>query len=384
MTVFDPDERRARLVQRHHLHRTGSGFASVADDLVGYHSSDPATVYLAAWSRIPGITSDDVASSLYDDREVMRLYGMRKTLFVVTLEVAPVMNAACARKAAVAERKRLIKLIEEQGIAADGDAWIAAVSADVASALRGRSATATELREEIPEMRCTVTIGPGTYGISTRILFLMGIEGVVVRGKPRGSLVSSQYEWSRIDEWTGEPLADVDVHAAQAELLRRWLRTFGPATELDMQWWAGWTKGDTRRAMEAVGVERVELDGADGFILPGDDATSPGVGRSVALLPSLDPTIMGWKERDWYLGGHTEALFDRNLNAGPTVWADGRVVGGWAHRADGEVAVEFLEPVDTEVEDRVHAEAVSLQEWLGDVRVRARFPTPIDRRLSAV
>ena len=38
-------------------------------------------------------------------------------------------------------------------------------------------------------------------------------------------------------------------------------------------------------------------------------------------------TFMGWKERDWFLGEHAEPLFDRNGNAGPTVWRDGRVVG---------------------------------------------------------
>ena len=52
----------------------------------------------------------------------------------------------------------------------------------------------------------------------------------------------------------------------------------------------------------------------------------------VALLPGLDSTVMGWKERAWFLGGHQHALFDVNGNAGPTVWCNGRIVGGWAHR----------------------------------------------------
>jgi hypothetical protein len=63
----------------------------------------------------------------------------------------------------------------------------------------------------------------------------------------------------------------------------------------------------------------------------------------VALLPALDPTVMGWKERDWYLGGHAGDLFDRNGNAGPTVLHNGKVVGGWAQRPDGEVVYELQE-----------------------------------------
>ncbi|HEX6390519.1 MAG TPA: M48 family metalloprotease, partial [Solirubrobacteraceae bacterium] len=38
-------------------------------------------------------------------------------------------------------------------------------------------------------------------------------------------------------------------------------------------------------------------------------------------------------------------LFDRSGNIGPTVWCDGRIVGGWAQRTDGEIALALLEDV---------------------------------------
>ena len=57
----------------------------------------------------------------------------------------------------------------------------------------------------------------------------------------------------------------------------------------------------------------------------------------IALLPALDPTPMGWSGRDWYLPAeHRAALFDRTGNIGPSVWCDGRIVGGWAQRPDGD------------------------------------------------
>ena len=65
----------------------------------------------------------------------------------------------------------------------------------------------------------------------------------------------------------------------------------------------------------------------------------------VALLPALDPTAMGWKERDWYLGEHAALLFDSNGNVGPTVWSDGRIVGGWGSGEDGEVVYRLLEDI---------------------------------------
>ena len=116
---------------------------------------------------------------------------------------------------------------------------------------------------------------------------------------------------------------------------------------------------------------------------PHDDApdVEPGPEPWVGLLPALDPTVMGWFERDWYLGPHRAALFDRNGNAGPTIWSDGRVVGGWAHRADGTVAVRLLEDVGSEVHDAVERRAGALEAWLGTRRFTPRFRTPLEREL---
>jgi hypothetical protein len=93
---------------------------------------------------------------------------------------------------------------------------------------------------------------------------------------------------------------------------------------------------------------------------------------------------MGWQRRDWYLGDYAKALFDTNGNAGPTVWSDGRIIGGWAQRKDtGEVVFRLLEDAGAEVSAAVESEAARLTEWLGDVRVTPRFPAPLQRQLSS-
>src|SRR5262249_37765286 len=104
----------------------------------------------------------------------------------------------------------------------------------------------------------------------------------------------------------------------------------------------------------------------------------------VALLPALDPTPMGWSQRDWYIDpAHIAALFDRSGNIGPSVWADGRVIGGWAQRATGEVVFRLLENVDAETARQVAEQAGRLTEWIGPVRVTPRFRTPLERELVA-
>ena len=95
---------------------------------------------------------------------------------------------------------------------------------------------------------------------------------------------------------------------------------------------------------------------------------------------------MGWKQREWYLGDLAAfggPVFDRNGNAGPTIWVDGRVVGGWAQRKSGEIAHQLLANVPAKRAKAIAAEAERLRELIGDARVNVRFPAPMQRELLA-
>jgi hypothetical protein len=139
-----------------------------------------------------------------------------------------------------------------------------------------------------------------------------------------------------------------------------------------------------RQALEDVGAVEVDLaEDGSGYVLADDTEDLPEPEAWVALLPSLDTTAMGWKEREWYLGDHYGRLFDRNGNAGPTVWVNGRVVGGWAQRPDGRVVHELFEDVGTEAKSVVETRRGELQDWLGDVTINPRFRSPHDKELSS-
>ena len=75
-------------------------------------------------------------------------------------------------------------------------------------------------------------------------------------------------------------------------------------------------------------------------------------------------------------------LFDRSGNIGPSIWLAGRIVGGWAQRASGEIAVRVLEDVGKHERAMVDEAAHALGGWLGATRVTPRFRTPLERELA--
>jgi hypothetical protein len=186
-----------------------------------------------------------------------------------------------------------------------------------------------------------------------------------------------------MDLWIGRDLEPIPPVEAKRELARRWLAGYGPATQADVQWWTGWTKTDTVKALRDVGAVEVALDGGAGWVLPDDVDPVEETEPWAALLPALDPTMMGWTQRDWYLGDYRPMLFDSNGNAGPTVWWNGRVVGGWAHLPGGAIAVHLLEDNGKEAVAAVEAEAARLEPLIADVKVIPLFRTPVERELSA-
>jgi hypothetical protein len=387
---IDTAERRRRLQVRHRLApgRQASSLAEAAGAMVGLHSSDPTTVMLSARARVPGAAVADIEAALYETREVLRILGMRRTLFVVPPDLAVVIRAACSEPIARAERRRLLGFLEAADSDRDAEALLARVEADTLAALdRHGPASATELTRMVPALAEQFAFGAGkryagTVGLSTRLLFLLAAEWKIIRARPRGSWVSGQYRWARLEAWAPDlPVPPSPAHA-RAALVGRWLAAFGPATERDLAWWSGLPLGQLRAALAALDVTTVRLDDVDGLALADDLEPTPEPEPGAVMLPSLDPTPMGWKRRDWFLGPHGDALFDTNGNIGPSVWWAGAIVGGWGQRRDGSVSIRLLEDVGREGVEACEAAAAALGDWLGGVRVSPRFPTPLQKHLA--
>ncbi|QES46681.1 hypothetical protein DEJ50_01255 [Streptomyces venezuelae] len=377
-------ERRARLARRHLLTVPARAATpeGVADALIGLHATDPATVFLAAAARLttPGVAA--VEQALYEDRTLARIRCMRRTMFAVPARLAPAVRAATGKDPYLDRSAAIERLRQAAGW--DELRYTAAEQEALAHLTARGEATAAELAEAVPALREQITTSPGKpyesrQRVSATILGVLAAEGRIRRARPTGSWTSAQFRWA-----PAEPLPELPAAAGRATLTRHYLAAFGPVTEADLKWWTGWNLTDTRKALASVAAEPVGLDEGTGYVLPEDLDPEPGPDPEpwAALLPGLDPTAMGWRNRDWYLDPeHTGALFDRNGNIGPTVWADGRIVGAWAQLPDGRITHHLLTDPGRAARTAIETETARLAEFLGPSRVTPCYRTPLERRL---
>jgi ribosomal protein S19E (S16A) len=351
------------------------------------HATDPATPYLSLWARLPGFSVSDLDTGLYDHRTVVKHLAMRRTLWLVGVDDLPHIQSGASDRVAANELRKLITDAQKAELQPDGETWVKVARAAVLRHLEEHGPTsARELRAALPELAGSYDPAPGKrYGgetpLAPRILTVLGVHGEIMRGPNEGSWTVSRPRWATTADWLGATYVPSPADDARAELVRRWLAAFGPATVTDIKWWFGHTLTWARQALRDIDADEVEMEGSDaaGYVLPDDVEPEPEVEPWCALLPGLDVTTMGWFDRHWYLDGLRDQVFDRNGNAGPTVWADGRVVGAWTHDSDGRVQVRLAADIGKAARKALQRKADELTEWLSEVRVKPRFPAPLSK-----
>ena len=331
------DERRGRLAVRHALAPSArvATVEAAVEAMTCLHATEPANVYLSAHAR-SGATRDDIERALFHERTVVRQLAMRRTVFAFPRDLLPAVWGSASARVAAQLGARLAKEVEAAGLAPDGPAWLReavrrgagragygardhddAARTDPAARRTPADIAGQELRRRVPGRPARARRrSPPTGSCSGAATTGAGRPHARTGPSPRSG-------------W-GRTVTALDERAGYAALVERWLRTFGPGTEADVVWWLGATKGAVRRALTDVSAVEVELaDGTPAWLLPDDVDEVAAPEDWAALLPALDPTTMGWKQRDFYLGEHAAKIFDSNGNGGPTMWWNGRIVGGW-------------------------------------------------------
>ncbi|NMO00889.1 winged helix DNA-binding domain-containing protein [Gordonia sp. TBRC 11910] len=385
------DQRRARLVTRQLLdaeHRADT-VVDAADAMVVLHATTPWTVYLSAWARMHNLQRDEMSHALYDSRSLVKQLCMRRTLFVMSREILADAVSATAARVSASERTNMLRDLRRSPDFDDPDGWIDAARAAVLDDLAaGADYTAAQLRQRLPALDGYIHYKPeksygGRMAVAPRVLSMMGAAGEIVRGPNEGQWYQSRPRWAAMSRWLGEPLPVADAHTGHVAMIRRWLATFGPGTETDLVWWLGSTKTAVRKALADIDIVEVDLDdGTVGYVLA-DDADDVEQPRpQAALLPELDPTTMGYKQRDFYLGPHAGQIFDNTGNGGATAWWGGRIVGGWYQDDAANVRLHFVDDVPAAGRRALTERADALTEWLAGTQLRPGYPPPYFRQVT--
>jgi hypothetical protein len=356
----------------------------VAEALLALHSADPASVFLSVCARLKVPSIAAVERALYEDRSLVRHHAMRRTLWVMAPDVATRAHAAFTRRITAPQRRRTAKMFGRD------EAWLVAGIEEVVAAVvaAGGPVSTREIGQLLPHLAEPITVNAGkryeaVIVAHTRMLLQAAFDGRIIRTRPQGSWIGSHYAWAATESWVDIDWDSRDEHEALIELLAMWLGRFGPATLDDIVWWTGATRTRIRKSLQALDTIPVQLeDRREAYLLSEDidsiATTSGSEGDDepwVALLPGLDPTAMGWKHRQWYLPPAVATrVTDRNGNIGPTVWADGIVVGGWVQRRDGSIAHDAT--LNATHRRLLGAEIERLQAIVGDTRISVRFPAP--------
>lgn len=394
MRHVSDDERRARMGIRHAL---APAFLvdspeAATKAMTVLHATESATVYLSCWARVRSLDAADVDRALYEQRSLVKQLAMRRTLFTFPRDLLPAAWSSASARVANTERARMSKDVVKAGLAVDGNDWLDRARSEVLSLLADapEGLSAVDVRQAVPMIDVKVEGSAGEIWSAPRVLTHLGATADIMRGANTGRFPTSRPLWTLTAHWLDDApvaLESVDVEPAEGyrEIVRRWLYTFGPGTEDDIVWWLGSTKTIVRAALAELDAVAVTLDGGGtGWLLPNDVAEVADPGPWVTLLPVLDPTIMGWKGRDFYLGPHRNQLFDTRGNAGTSAWVDGRVVGCWIQDEAGVVHLRLIEPVSASARRSLEAEAARLTDWLGGVKIGTGYVSQAMKQAAGI
>ena len=388
MHHISDERRRARLARRHGLHPEYRypDPLTAATAMTALHATEPPSVHLSLAARVDDISITTVEDALYVERVLVKQLAMRRTLFAFPRDLLPAAWGSASARVAATEFRRLAAVVAKAGVSEAPEEWVEAAAQAVLEQFgQGAEFDAVTVRKRVPVAETRLTWGSGKWAqelpLGPHLLTLLGGRGAIVRGRNGGHWRISKPRWTAMSDWLGEAPPAWDEAAGYAELVRRWLWTFGPGTEADLVWWLGATRTAVRRALESVAAEQVTLDSGDlGWVLPGDTEPEPAPAPWAALLPTLDPTVMGWKQRDFYLDpADLPYLFDSVGNAGPTAWWNGRIVGSWVQEPDGRVGVVLRHDPGRQARAALGREAARLTDWFGGEVVNSVYGPRLSR-----
>ena len=316
-------------------------------------AQEPRAAKLAFRARGRGLTAADVDAARTEERSLLRAWMMRKTVHLVPAEDAGWIVPLFAPIIVRWSRKRLADF----GL--DSNAQDRALAVLDSAVAEDGPLTRTELAERLEREGFEAAAE-----FQVHLWLLATLDGELCLGPDRGG----QTCLVRTHDWLGE-LETRSREDSLAELARRYIRAYGPASERDLARWAGLPLRDCRLGLERIASGLRERRAGDAVLLETRDARRRLRSPVVRLLGAFDNYNLGYVSRDFAV---SEADAKRILPGGgivrPTVTVDGRFVGTWSSRRSGRrlaVTIEPFTPFGAEIERAVAAEVDDIGRFEG-------------------
>jgi hypothetical protein len=156
-----------------------------------------------------------------------------------------------------------------------------------------------------------------------------------------------------------------DPTEARAEILRRYLTAFGPATRRDVVQWSMMHVPEISRALERLDLRRFRDErGRELLDVPRAPLPDPDTPAPVRFLPKWDNVLLGWMDRTRVLPEpYRRRVIAMNGDVAQTFLVDGFVAGIW-HAEDGRVRLEPFSKLSRPTQGELDAEAGRLEAFL--------------------
>lgn len=341
----------------------------------GVQNSPPGSALLALNARVQGLTREDLDEAVAGEKCLLQTWGMRGAPFYVPTADAPVFTVGVLPPTDDSLRHFLPGLEQALGVLDMSLAEaVELTGAEIRNVLSGRRQAINDLGAEIaervaarlPAMQRRVwesegpyapgqPLGEGVVHFCVRILTLQGVVCFAPRAGNTAPFVL-------VEEWLGHPLRDLDPVVARAELLRRYLRCYGPSTRTDFAAWVGVNAGDTDPWWALVEHEltQVEFRGRS-WILAEDleRLRSAPAAAGVRLLPPRDPYTQ-MRDHDTIVEKACQRRVWKTVGDPGAVLVDGEVTGTWRPRKRGRtvtITVTTFDPLRARNRQRIEDEA---------------------------
>ena len=379
------DVDRARVLgfrtARHHLDRRLAADAlTEAAGTAGIQESSLGAAGISFHARVRGVTTDRLQSALSVDKSLVMVWAMRGAPYIVPTDEIATFTTGSLPTGEGSLRTYFggwASALRDVGSSLEDLVTRAAEVA--AQVLDGRSLVVDELRHAIaghmPEIR-GLKPPPGAHAELPeplfRLLGQMGVACIVETRRMTDAIIA------RTDQWLGRRPKSVGADQARAELLRMFLRCYGPATA---NAFAGWTTRSVSDAQSVFSdIESELVDDDSGERLLAEDLRSLKARRKpsgVRLVPAHDPFLQQ-RDRERLLPDQEKRkLLWRPVGAPGLLLADGKAAGVWKASRDGEVlnlTVQPFAPISKSVRQAVSDEAEAIAPFRGAEEAVVSYP----------